>query len=128
MEVREWKGELGGTGKPFCEEEGCLNLAYMAGLCKDHLVLILRRKVKGTEIWVYSAWVPTELMGAHTTITFVEGEPFGKVGTLTNTEEEFEAAYILIEDEYPEAKNGERDAGEITLWEVEEEGGGSIGN
>lgn len=107
----------------FCQEEGCVNTPYMAGLCREHLVLILKRKLKGTDTIVFSAWVPTKLIGAHTTITFVEGDPFGKVGTLTNTEEEYEAAYILIIEEYPEAAVGEKDAGEITLWEVEDKGG-----
>lgn len=110
-------------GKPFCYEEGCVNLAYLGGLCREHVVLIKKYRIKGTDTWVYSAWVPTELIGAHLTITYVEGEVFGRVGTLTNTEEEFEAAYELIIDEYPEAAGGERDRGEIELWIEEEEGG-----
>jgi hypothetical protein len=107
-------------GELFCAEEGCINLAYLGGLCREHVVLVKKYRITGTNVWMYSAWVPTELMGAHHTITFVEGEVFGKVGTLTNTEEEYEAAYELIIDEYPEAATGKKDKGEIELWTTEE--------
>lgn len=100
----------------FCSEPGCVNLAYLGGLCKDHLVLILKRKLKDTDIVVYSAWVPVDtLLGPHKTITFVEGVPFGKIGSATGTEEEFELAYAEILEMYPEAEMGEKDAGEIVL-------------
>jgi hypothetical protein len=105
-----------GRVKDYCWEAGCLNRAYLGGLCHEHVVLIKKYRITGTNIWIYSAWVPTELIGAHLTITFVEGEPFGRVGTLTNSEEEYEAAYELIIDEHPEAAAGKKDAGEIELW------------
>lgn len=103
-----------------CREEGCLNSAWMTDLCREHTVLVKKYRIEDTNICMYSAWEPTTLIGAHTTITFVEGEVFGRIGTLHFTEEEFERAYHLIIDEHPEAAAGKKENGEIELWVAEE--------
>jgi hypothetical protein len=100
------------VGKVLCSEAGCVNLAYMGGYCREHVVLIKKYRIEGTDIWMFSAWEPSKLIGAHHTITYVDGEVFGRIGTLHFTEEEFEKAYALIIDEHPEAAEGKGDQGE----------------
>lgn len=104
----------------YCREEGCTNFVYLGDLCREHVVLIKKYRIEGTDTWIYSAWVPSTLTGAHHVFTSVEGEVFGRVGTLTNTEEEYEAAYEEIIDEYPEAAAGKKDKGEIELVMTED--------
>ena len=58
-------------------------------------------RIIGTSTVVYSAWEPSSVMGPHSTITTFDGSWFGRVGTRTFREDEFQQAYGAILSEYP---------------------------
>lgn len=100
-------------------------------------VKIVLDQIIGTNVITYSAWVPSALMGRHSTIRSFDQQYWGRVGTerLPPTIEAlppgsderiavvrawhhilYAAAYKAIVDQYPEIpKNGRRDMGEIII-------------
>jgi hypothetical protein len=93
--------------------------------------------VGGTNIIVYNAWEPSGVFGEHSTITTFDGEWYGRIGTKRLSpeveklpagskeridavgkafEEQYEEAYRLIEEAYPESANGKHTMGEIEKY------------
>lgn len=85
---------------------------------------------------VYSAWVPSQLMGAHSSLMRFDDDPrwWGRIGTerlpvdietlrgearITRVrewqEDRYTIAYQTILAAHPEARDGKRSMGEITL-------------
>jgi len=98
--------------------------------------VIKKYSVAGTDLIVYEVYEPSALMGPHGTVTSIEGKWYGRVGTRrpppelealpAGSEERFRAvgkwyegqyeeAYKLITEAFPEAQGGRRSMGEITL-------------
>jgi len=98
-------------------------------------IFVHRFNVCTTRTMVYQAWELSELMGRHSTITFEDGQCLGRIGTDPDKsrydgmpvgderfaavreayEARFQVAYDAIVEAYPEAANGERSDGEITV-------------
>lgn len=95
-------------------------------------------KIIGTKVRVFSAWEPSSYCGPHSTLMTLGGQVHGRIGSRrlpaeldrlpAMTEErstavrawlnaQYEEAYQHIIAEYPEAAQGERDVGEITVIE-----------
>jgi hypothetical protein len=103
--------------------------------------VIRKYSVATTDLIVYEAWEPSALMGPHATITSIDDKWYGRIGTRrpsaelealpAGSEERFRAvgkwyedqyddAYKLIVQAFPEAGAGRRSMGEITLhWSVD---------
>lgn len=97
--------------------------------------VVKKYSVAATDLLVYDAWEPSAIMGRHSTITTIEGRWYGRVGTRYLTpdvealppgdersrvvgkwhEDQYEEAYRLIIQAFPEATAGKRSMGEITL-------------
>lgn len=98
--------------------------------------VIKKYSVAATDLIVYEAWEPSAIMGRHSTITSIDGEWYGRIGTRylpTELEElpagseerlravgkwhedQYEEAYRLILEAFPDADAGRRSMGEITL-------------
>lgn len=98
-------------------------------------IIAHRFGIIGTTTVVYQAWEPSTMMGRHSTVTFFDGECYGRIGTdpdgskfdhLPVGEERFAAvaaayderyqlAYAAILEAFPEAADGEPADGEITV-------------
>ncbi len=83
----------------------------------------------------YTAWEPSTVMGTHSSIAFIDGECYGKIGTDPDQslfdgmpigrerseavnrayDDRYAVAYAAILAEYPECADGEFDGGEILL-------------
>lgn len=98
--------------------------------------VIKKYSVATTDLIVYDAWEPSALMGPHATITSIDDKWYGRIGTKRPPpelealprmseerfravgkwyEDQYEEAYELIVQAFPEAKAGKRGIGEITL-------------
>ena len=97
--------------------------------------VIKKYSVATTDLVVYEAWEPSAIMGKHNTITSIDGEWYGRIGTrhlppeleklppgperITAVgkwhEDQYQEAYNLILRAFPEAQAGKRSMGEITL-------------
>lgn len=86
---------------------------------------VTKTRILGTQLDVYTAWEPSIIAGNHSTITFFEDKCYGKIGTnpdktlyekyppgtqerfdMVNKayEEQYNRAYELIYQEYPQLK------------------------
>ena len=103
--------------------------------------MIDKYSIIGTNVIVYQAWEPSGVFGAHSTITTIDGKWYGRIGTrwlppyLENMlagsleriqtvskwlKDQYEEAYKLILQVYPEASSGMRTMGEIeAYWKPE---------
>lgn len=101
--------------------------------------MIKRTRILGTKSVVYSVWEPSSFFGPHGTLTTINGETFGRLGTRRDLPEEleslppysderwyrvkawytdqYEKAYQLILTEYPHLSTGYKDMGEIIVNE-----------
>lgn len=98
--------------------------------------VLKKYSVTHTDLIVYEAWEPSELMGPHATITSIDTQWYGRIGTRRPPpelerlpagseerfravgkwyEDQYEEAYRLIIQAFPEAKAGKHSMGEITL-------------
>ena len=97
--------------------------------------VIKKYSVATTDLVVYEAWEPSAIMGKHSTITSIDGQWYGRIGTRYLPpelerlprgdersravgkwhEDQYEEAYNLIIKAFPEAEAGRRSMGEITL-------------
>jgi hypothetical protein len=97
--------------------------------------IIQRFRVITTNTIVYQAWEPGTLMGRHSTVTFFDGRCFGRIGSDPDGsiydgipvgaersaavkrayDERYAVAYEAIIRAFPEAADGKRDMGEITV-------------
>lgn len=134
----EWRPDITGNSSAanVCPE--CLNWhSRPEPLAKRHGhelyrlqggVIIHRFQIIGTTQWVAGAWEPIEGPGAtrHNTITtFTECGVmgwFGRIGSLTFTEEEYRRAYGLIRKVFPGLfVRGKEEMGEIVTYDNQEE-------
>lgn len=98
--------------------------------------LVQKYNIIGASVMVYNAWEPSGIMGKHSTITFIDGKCYGRIGSrhlspeidklpaLSNErlyavrkafEEQYQEAYNLIIQAFPEAADGSRSMGDIEL-------------
>lgn len=99
--------------------------------------IIDKYSIIGTNIIVYNAWEPSGVFGRHSTITTIDGKWYGRIGTrwlppyLENMlagsleriqtvskwlKDQYEEAYTLILQAYPEASSGMCTMGEIEAY------------
>ncbi|MBA7608583.1 hypothetical protein ES703_15761 [subsurface metagenome] len=99
--------------------------------------VVKKYSVATTNLIVYEAWEPSAIMGRHTSITSIDSEWYGRIGTRYLSpeleklpagseerlravgkwhHEQYEEAYKLIIQAFPEAEGGKRSMGEITLY------------
>ncbi len=90
----------------------------------------------GTNLIVYNAWEPSSITGKHSTITFIDSKCYGQIGTRRmppeidvlpagseerikavrrNYEEQYQEAYRIIIEAFPEASAGTRDMSDIEV-------------
>lgn len=80
------------------------------------MILVQRSGIIGTSIAIYTAWAPSSLAGHHSTVrTFQNYDGWwGRIGS--EFPPSYEEAYKAILEAFPEAANGVRDMGEITVY------------
>lgn len=103
-------------------------------------IIVKRFRIIGTNLIIYEAWEPSELMGRHSTVTFIGGKVWGRIGTDPDQslfehlpvgddrseavrkayQQRYQVAYDAIVEAFPEADAGKRSMGEIHL--VDESG------
>lgn len=108
---------------------------YINDIKKVENKIIQRYSILTTDILVYSAWEPSTITGRHSTITSLNNKWYGRIGSrllppdinkipfgperLAAVEkwhkDQYQEAYSLIIEAFPEAKTGHRDMGDITL-------------
>jgi len=90
----------------------------------------------GTNLVVYNAWEPSSVMGKHSSITFIDSKCYGQIGhrhmppeidalpagsqqrideVHKNYEEQYQEAYRIIIEAFPEAAAGNQDMGDIEI-------------
>lgn len=101
---------------------------------KIHDRIVKRTNIITTDMYVYSVWEPSAVMGRHSTITTFDGVWFGQIGTRplpANIESlsgpkryeavkafhaaQYQEAHALIREVFPEAREGRTFMGEIEL-------------
>jgi hypothetical protein len=84
-------------------------------------VIVQDYRVIGTPIRVFVAYEPTKLgSGQHSTITNINGSWYGRIGTRTHQQDEYERAYQEILRVHPELANNPTvryDMGQIEIVE-----------
>lgn len=130
--------------RPSSEETSHSPYTYETKRILDKVVK--KYNIAATDLIVYDVWEPSELAGPHSTVTTIDGRWYGRLGTRRSTSEleglapgseerfravgkwhddQFEEAYRLIVQAFPEASGGERSMGQISLhWSPS---GGSTG-
>jgi len=99
-------------------------------------VVVKRYNIITTDLWCYRAYEPSSIMGAHSTITTIDGKWYGEIGSRRlpgwmdampsgdersrvvgeYIEANYEQEYALIVRAFPEAANGRRSMGEISIY------------
>lgn len=93
-----------------------MTLTDKTKISNDKQIMVSRNNISGTKIWIYTAWQKVENSSHdYSTITFLENQKYGKIGTKDFTEKEFHEAYGLILAYFPESDNGELRSGCIEL-------------
>lgn len=96
--------------------------------------IVQKYNIIGTNLVVYNAWEPSSVMGKHSSITFIEGKCYGQIGHRFMSpeiealpagskerieavqkayDEQYQEAYRLIVEAFPEAASGSRSMGDI---------------
>jgi len=98
-------------------------------------LIVKRFRVIGTQTVVYQAWEPSGIRGRHSSVTTVDGQWYGKVGTDPDPalydhlpvgdersrnlqqayQERYAVAYQAIIEACPETADGHRSDGEIEI-------------
>lgn len=99
-------------------------------------IKVQRSRIIGTTSVVLSAWEPSSYTGPHGTVTTIDGQCYGRIGTLRPSHElqalpagseersrkvrahydaEYQRAYAAIIAVHAEAKHGEPDMGQIEV-------------
>ena len=81
------------------------------------MIKVLHHNIIGTNLHIYEAWVPANLMSGYATITYIDNKAYGRIGTcrIQNYQEQYEEAYEEIIAKYPKLINAKRCNGRIEI-------------
>jgi len=85
---------------------------------KEKQIKVVAHNIIGTNLHIHEAWTPSNLMSGHSTITHIDNQVYGRIGTsrTQNYQAQYEEAYKAIISEYPELKHAQRHNGSIVIY------------